>query len=182
MIIFTGPPGSGKTTQVQLLAKYLGCPWLSVGKLLRENLTDPKERAILRKGELVDSAIVIRAMEAYFSQLDLTQNELVLDGPLRRIEEVKWIIGQARIGKIKLRAIINLVIPDNLIEKRLVKRRRSDDTPEVIKERLKIFHQTHDPIIKFLKNEWEAVMDVSAQGNETEVFERVKKALGLDEA
>ena len=45
IIVFVGPPGSGKGTQCELLAKHLGVTHLSTGELFRIQMESESELA-----------------------------------------------------------------------------------------------------------------------------------------
>jgi adenylate kinase len=83
-IVLLGPPGVGKGTQAELIAKTTGLPHISSGDLLRENIKDATElgtqaQSFMNKGELVPDDLTIAMIRNRLSQPDCSQGAL-LDG------------------------------------------------------------------------------------------------------
>ncbi len=62
-VIFLGPPGAGKGTQAQELARRYGVPHLSTGDMLRENIAlgnalGEQAKPLMARGELVPDSII----------------------------------------------------------------------------------------------------------------------------
>ncbi len=67
-VIFLGPPGVGKGTQADYIAKKIGIPKLSTGDLLRESVANEtslgkEAKGYMSRGELVPDAVVIGLVE-----------------------------------------------------------------------------------------------------------------------
>lgn len=142
-ILVMGPQGSGKSTQADLLAEKFGYPHIEMGELLRNAALNNSEEAgkirdCLEKGELLpleDTAVILKNR---LSKPDC-QNGFILDGYPRNIGQVKYFLPT-------LDKVFYLDLSDEEALKRLLKRNRDDDTPELIKRRLEIFHQETRPI------------------------------------
>ena len=52
--LLIGAPGSGKTTQAQLVAERQGMHYISAGDLLRQNASEEIKANVMRRGGLVD--------------------------------------------------------------------------------------------------------------------------------
>ncbi len=83
-IVLLGPPGVGKGTQAELIAKTTGLPHISSGDLFRENIKDATElgtqaQSFMNKGELVPDDLTIAMIRNRLSQPDCSQGAL-LDG------------------------------------------------------------------------------------------------------
>ena len=76
-ILFLGAPGSGKSTQGQILAKDKGLRWISSGELCR-NSGDPKILEIIRGAKLIDDDTMGEMVVAEIRKGD-TEN-FILDG------------------------------------------------------------------------------------------------------
>ena len=177
MIIFTGPPGSGKSTQARRLAEYMGWRWLSVGELLRSSLTDPADQKLLGAGQLVPSKIMIAKLGQTLEQTGDT-DRIVLDGSLRTIEEAQWMVDQTKAGRFGVEAIINIVLADDTLKTRLTQRGRNDDSLKTIDNRLKIFHSNQNSILALLKSNGLRVVDINGEASEDKIFEDIKQSLG----
>jgi adenylate kinase len=93
ILIFMGPPGSGKGTQTDLLAKTLKIPAISAGELLRLEMKRETKigKAIKRNmdsGRLVPDKIVREVMEKRLTHPD-TKHGFILDGFPRHLKQVR---------------------------------------------------------------------------------------------
>jgi len=84
IIIFVGPPGSGKGTQATRLAKQLKLCFISTGDMLREAVSKSsvlglKAKSFMDKGGLVPDNEVISMIKERVTQKDCT-NGFILDG------------------------------------------------------------------------------------------------------
>ncbi|MCE5319325.1 MAG: adenylate kinase [Parachlamydia sp.] len=156
VIILLGPPGAGKGTQAVRLSKELGLPHISSGDLLRENVskgTDlgKKAKTYMDAGQLVPDSLVLDMLWDRVSKPDSAKGYL-LDGMPRTIPQAKAI--DEHLANAQL-IVLNLDVDDNVLVKRLLSRvsesgaKRSDDQPEVIQNRLKVYHEQTKPLISY---------------------------------
>ncbi len=94
-IIMTGPQGSGKGTQAELLAKKMGLVHLETGEMFRETAekNTPFGRKIaawINKGSLVPDNLVFKLLEQYLTKRNLERG-FVLDGSPRGLTQIKWL-------------------------------------------------------------------------------------------
>ena len=83
-ILFLGPPGAGKGTQAERVARALGIPHISTGAMLRDNVTQGTELgkqadAIMKAGDLVPDDLVVAMVKDRLGQDDAVCGYL-LDG------------------------------------------------------------------------------------------------------
>jgi adenylate kinase len=122
-ILLLGPPGAGKGTQAQFITKSLNIPQISTGEMLRAAIAAETElglqvKDVLARGELVTDEIVIALVKERISQPDCA-NGFLFDGFPRSIPQAKALIAAG----INLDAVIEIVVPDEIIIKRLSGRR-----------------------------------------------------------
>ena len=147
-VLILGPQGSGKSTQAELLAKKFHWPHVEMGELLRtaaeEDTEEGREiRSSVESGALADFESTVEILERRLSENDCSQN-YVLDGFPRNIKQIK-------LFDPLLDKVIYLTLPDEMAIKRLTKRGREDDTPEIIKQRLEIFHNETEPVLDYFR-------------------------------
>ena len=97
IIIFLGPPGSGKGTQAQLLSEKFNYKHISTGELLRkllENKNNFSEEEVaeaekINKGEMVADWLIYKLVFAEIIK-EIAQNKgVVLDGAVRRVSQAQ---------------------------------------------------------------------------------------------
>jgi adenylate kinase len=175
-ILIAGLPGSGKTTQGQLLAASLNIPIIGTGVLLREVVKkeDDFSKRIqeeMAKGEFVDDSIVSDLVKARLEEADC-QNGFILDGYPRSLE-------QLHLFDPKLEKVIYLRLSDNEVKVRLLGRGRDDDKEDVIENRFEVYHHETEPLIEYFKD-LGILSVVDGHGTVEEVQAKIKEALNLD--
>ena len=83
-IVLLGPPGVGKGTQAEIIAKVTGLPHISSGDLFRENIQNGTDlgrsaETFMKKGELVPDDVTIGMIRERLSRTDCMAGAL-LDG------------------------------------------------------------------------------------------------------
>ena len=158
VLIFLGPPGSGKGTQAEILTDKLNLNHLSVGDLLRENILNNTElgklaSSYVKSGELVPDELIIDLMDSYITNIkNKTDNSgIILDGFPRTINQAIALENKIKQLNVSIKAVINLDIPDQKILNRLASRGREDDKPELIKNRLNVYRKQTEPLLEFYK-------------------------------
>ena len=126
-VVIMGPPGSGKSTQAERLARERNLPRISTGDLLREAIeaSTPlglKARPIVEQGQLVDDATMIAILRDRLRQPD-TACGFVLDGFPRtraQAEALDAIVAERGNGPL---IVVNIVVPQDELIRRLSTRR-----------------------------------------------------------
>jgi adenylate kinase len=72
---------------------------------------------------------------------------------------------------LKLDAVLELRVPEDVLIERLMSRGRADDTEEVIRNRFRVYRDETAPLLSYYENEHE-LRTVDAVGGLDEVFER----------
>jgi adenylate kinase len=147
-VIFLGPQGCGKGTQLKLLADFLSKkdPARTVltpamGSLLRSLAQQESHaalllRRIMEKGELVEYAVSVPLFGSYLLEHLQDNQHLLIDGFPRSVEQVTFLDSAIRFYSRHEPVIIRIEISDEESLKRLSQRKRADDTPEAIRSRL----------------------------------------------
>jgi adenylate kinase len=146
-VLVTGPQGSGKTTQAQFLAGFLNVPFIGTGDLVRQRSgvqdeTGRKIKEALDSGQLADNETVSKLVAERAEKLE----GFVMDGYPRDAKQLQFYDP-------KFNKVFYLDISDEEVLNRLLSRGREDDTPDLIKERLKIYHQETEPMLASYKEQ-----------------------------
>ena len=175
MIVFFGPAGAGKSVQGQILAAREGWRWLSAGQLLRDT-HDADLLQHMQKGELVPVQRVNDIMNDAIKRAE-NIDQIILDGFPRQLEQAQWLVeNQPQHGR-AIGVVIVLEVPREELLKRLAVRGRTDDTPEAIDERLKIYRQEIYPILNYLNEQGAPVVHLNGEGTVGQVHDRIMTEL-----
>jgi adenylate kinase len=152
--IFLGPPGAGKGTQAQLIAEQFRLKHISTGDLLRKAMAEgtplgKKAQKFVNEGSLVPDELVIDLIREV---LPSNGTGFLLDGFPRTVEQAKALDEMLKTEKKKLQNVIYIELADDEATTRLLARKRSDDTAETVKNRLKVYHKQTQPVVDYYKN------------------------------
>jgi adenylate kinase len=184
-LLLIGPPGSGKGTQGQLLADRFGLDHIAAGDLLRAEVEAGtpvgKEAAdYLDRGELVPDELVIELiMPVVVAAVE--GNGYVLDGFPRSVGQALVARQMAEEAGAIPDAVIYLeVARAELVERILARARiegRSDDTAEVVHNRLEVFDEATRPLIDYYRSRG-LLHVVNGNLSEEEVTAEILAAIG----
>ena len=152
-MVFIGPPGAGKGTQAERLAKTYKMAHLSTGDMLRaarDAKTDVGLKAdkFMSSGALVPDDIIITIIAERLAQPDCRQGYL-LDGFPRTIAQAEALDAMLAEKDTPLDAVLELEVPEDELFRRLAGRGRTDDTPEVIRQRLVAYRKQTEPLLNY---------------------------------
>jgi adenylate kinase len=179
-IIF-GPPGSGKGTYTSRLKDKLGVDVIAMGDIFREIMkTDTplgkKVKGYVEKGLLVPDEVVLEVLKEHIAKIS-SKKGFILDGYPRTLDQAKALEKIAKIGVIIQLTVPEWIIIERLSTRRICKNcgeiynirylkpkkdgicdkcggplyQRSDDTADVIKERIKVYERQTEPILQHYK-------------------------------
>ena len=143
VVIVTGPPGSGKTTQAGRLSRKYNVPALSVSEILAQKFgkkAPPSLQAGIASGALVNEEAANQLMEARLLRADAGSG-FILDGYPTSEAQARFLDQVLQSQSLPAPKVIILDAPDDVVRKRMLARRQADDSPEMIDERLKEFHE-----------------------------------------
>ena len=126
-VIFLGPPGAGKGTQAQELARRYGVPHLSTGDMLRENIAlgnalGEQAKPLMARGELVPDSIILKMVAARIERPDCSFG-FVFDGFPRTVAQAQWLGELLRQHGLKQPVVVHFVIDPALLMRRITGRR-----------------------------------------------------------
>jgi adenylate kinase len=180
--VLVAPPGAGKGTQGERLARVYGVPHISAGEILRMHVArrTPTGRLVadaLEKGELVSDVVVTKAV---FDQLARAGEGFVLDGFPRTLAQAVAAEGWNFAGEFPLHAAIELQVPRDELMNRLARRAahssRSDDTRDTILHRLDVYSRDAHDLLGFYGQRGILIM-VDGTGEVDAVTKRIRARL-----
>ena len=140
-IIILGPTGTGKGTQAKLIAKLLKLNHIEIGKEFRKIANyDKYIKELISKGKLVPDNITLKLVK----NLIKNNKNFILDGFPRDLNQTKSF-------KEKIDLVLYLKTSKKNLIKRLLLRKRFDDTKKNIEERYEIFLKRTLPVINYYK-------------------------------
>jgi adenylate kinase len=152
-ILILGPQGSGKGTQAKRLADNHGIAHVATGDILRAAIAEGSDvgrrvAPILERGDLVPDDLMIELIRERLAD----EESFVLDGFPRTVPQAEALeVMLDEIGK-PLDAVLLLDVDDEVVLGRLLGRRaeegRSDDAPDVIRKRLRLYHSLTKPVVE----------------------------------
>ena len=154
-LLLLAPPGAGKGTQGERLARRFGVPHIAAGDLLRAEArgATPRGRQVAayqERGDLVPDEIVFDVLTPAVVEA-AARGGYILDGFPRTLPQAT---GAAEVGVrlgVTLDAAVYLSAPDTVLTRRLLARAsqggRTDDTADVIRHRLQLFARATGPLV-----------------------------------
>ncbi|WP_347978072.1 adenylate kinase [Microbacterium sp. ProA8] len=191
-LLIVGPQGSGKGTQGVRIAETFGVPAVSTGDVFRGAVAAGTDlgrqvKAIIEAGDLVPDELTSAVVRDRLSQQDAAEGFL-LDGYPRNVAQVMHLDEFLEGRDEQLDAVIELVVPRDesiaRISLRAAEQGRSDDTEEVIANRLAIYERETAPILEVYRTR--GIVDrIDGVGSLDEITARIIAALearGLNRA
>jgi adenylate kinase len=147
-IILFGPPGAGKGTQSTKLIEKYSLTHISTGDLFRKHLKEGTPlgklaQDYMTRGNLVPDQVVIDMVDDKIKASGEI-NGIIFDGFPRTTPQAEALDGLLRSKNAPIKVLIELVVPEEELKKRLaeraVKENRPDDAkPEVIANRISVY-------------------------------------------
>ena len=155
-VLLVAPPGAGKGTQGALIATHFGVRHVATGDLLRDHVArqtplglEVKER--LDRGELVPDEVVLDMVRDAFLEAKEQGGGYVLDGMPRNMPQARALYQVGLSLDMTADVALHLKADDDELIRRLLARaaleHRSDDSEQVIRRRLALYHEVTAPIV-----------------------------------
>ena len=158
-IVIFGPPGAGKGTQSNFIAKKFQLHQLSTGDLLRKEIKNQTRlgneiSSIINSGNLVNDDVVSVLIEKYISN-EIYKNRLIFDGYPRNLNQVTNLNKLLKKYDQEINIVLKLSVSLETIKKRILERKtlekREDDKDEIAIKRYETYEKNIDPVINFYK-------------------------------
>lgn len=183
-ILLLGPQGSGKGTQAKRIADEYGLAHIATGDMLRAAIAagsplGVRVKPIYDAGELVPDDLMIHVIRERLAEDD-AQEGFILDGFPRTMGQAEALDAMLKDISRELTVVFELQIADEDCIERLLKRAaaegRVDDTPEVIRTRLELYHEETEPLIEHYRMTGNLV-GIHAERTINEVFAEIQRTL-----
>lgn len=159
-IALFGPPGAGKGTQADLLIEKYNLHYISTGDLLRKEISEGTKlgrqaKSIIAEGGLVSDEIIVQIIEKTINE-NPDADGFLFDGFPRTYVQAYILSGLMIKLHTKLNCLISLELDEEIAVQRLLERGktsgRSDDNEEVIRNRLREYHEKTLPVLQIYKD------------------------------
>ena len=201
-IVLLGPPGAGKGTQSENIEATFGVPQVTTGDALRANKDLETEHGTPREymdaGELVPDPVV---NEIVVEALSNTEG-FVLDGYPRNIEQAEYLAEMTDVDIVPFLQVGEEELTRRLTGRRVCPEcgatyhvefeppeqdgtceeceseltQREDDTEETVRERIRVYEESTEPVVDFYRESGELV-EVDGEGSPEEVWEGLRQAI-----
>jgi adenylate kinase len=185
-IVLLGAPGSGKGTQAALMVADLDLPHISTGELLRAavkagSALGLQAKEVMERGELVSDDIMLGLIEERLGQEDV-KSGFILDGYPRNLAQAEALdallerLGQPVDEALQIDVDVDMVV--ERIARRAAEEGRSDDTEEVVRNRMKVYADQTAPVVDYYAQQG-ILSRVLGVGTIEEVFQRIQGVLQI---
>ncbi|MEU8491111.1 MAG: adenylate kinase [Actinomycetota bacterium] len=177
-LVLVGPPGAGKGTQAEQMAKRLDVPHISTGDLFRANLRDETElgreaKRYMDAGDLVPDEVTVGMVRDRLGDAD-TGGGFILDGFPRNVAQAGSLSEILSDKGLELDAVVQFDVDDEVVVQRLLGRGRSDDNEDTIRNRQRVYREETAPLLDHYRDR---LVTIDAVGEIDEITDRVFSAL-----
>lgn len=184
-----GPPGSGKGTQIKLLADKLGFLHFISSKIGQEYIKTHNDIETLKQKQRYDAGLLFDAewmfrvvkekTEEIFNDKDNCRG-IIYDGSPRTLYEAENLYDflVKLIGKENIK-IIEIDAKEEELRKRIKKRKRDIDKEEIFNVRIKVYKEETLPGLEFLKKN-HVVIKINGEQSIEDVHREIMQKLNHD--
>lgn len=189
-VLFFGPSGAGKGTQIQMLmdtlAKRSATPivYVEMGGLLREQVAGGGHTAALTNDIISAGGLMPGFMPIYLMTKRLVERftgveHVIADGVVRRTSQAEAFDEAMRFYGRPSYHVIVLELSEESTLRRLLARGRNDDTEEGIRRRIAWYKSEVEPALAVLEQKGAAIHRISGEPAPEEVHTEILAALNL---
>lgn len=184
-VVFLGPPGAGKGTQAARFAAEHGIPHVSTGDMLRaaRRAGTPiglEAKRYMDAGKLVPDEVIAGVVRERLAADDCSDGYL-LDGFPRTVPQAQLLEPLLAEQDSGLDHVVYFDVPEQELVDRLSQRvgpdgrRRADDDPEVVRNRLRVYEAETSPLVGWYE-ERGLLRRIDGVGAVEGVYERLRLA------
>jgi adenylate kinase len=143
-LVMISPPGAGKSSVANVLSKLWLIPHIAVGDTLRDHVQKRtalgvKIDELIKGGNFVDDDTINAMMKERLVDV----NDYILDGYPRTVDQAKFYLREIHHPTM----IVHLIVPEDVLIRRMLNRGRADDTEETIRKRFAIYEEVTAPVL-----------------------------------
>jgi adenylate kinase len=181
--VLFGPPGSGKGTQAAFMTQDFGLAHVSTGDMLRAEAGTGSPLGLevaplMAAGKLVPDDLIVRVIAERLNHDDVKGRGVVLDGFPRTVAQARALDAMLKGRGRDVGLILSLSVPvDDLVERllgRAHEQGRTDDTAEVIRERMHEYEKKTAPVLDHYRASGARVATIDGVGSVEDVRRRVR--------
>ncbi len=184
-VILLGPPGAGKGTQGEILAKRTGLPRISTGDVLRAAVKNNtalgvKAKRFIDDGVLVPDEVIVGLIEEVLNRPEASDG-VIMDGFPRTVAQARAVDRLLAARNATIDHVLSFEVPKHELVRRLLKRadqeERSDDTVQAIERRLDVYQKQTEPLIAMYHDRG-LLTSIQGIGSIETIASRVEEAAG----
>ncbi len=190
-IIFIGPQGSGKGTQIERLKTFMKendpsrrVVDIQTGRRFRALAAKQEGYTEMHVSETLNTGIlqplflsVVLWGDAFQNQVD-EDCHILIDGFPRTVHEAHVLESALSFYKRSPVTVIHLDTPEEVVRERMIGRAREDDTPESIEARLTWYREETLPVVSYYRSRGDTrVIDIDGTKSIDAVQQEIQTAL-----
>ncbi len=191
-VLFSGPSGAGKGTQVQMLIDALkkrdgrDVVYIEMGALLRAQIAEGSYTSkltgkIVNEGALMPAFMPIYLMAKHLVEHFTGEQHIVADAVVRRMSQAEAFDDAMRFYGRNEYHVVAIELSEDSIVKRLMARGRSDDTEEKIRRRIGWYKEEVLPTLNLLEERGATMHHIDGEPDIETIHKNIMSALGLSQ-
>ncbi len=179
ILIFLGPPYSGKDVQAKALSRKLNLPVFSMGALIREGYKNGDPKAIEGFEQYSLKGLHLpNSLKFHLLQVKLDQNKagFILDNYPATQEDLDTLSNYLSQNSLNIDKVFYITISVEEMNKRMAERGRADDAPEIILRRREEQDKDRIPVLNYFRNKG-LLVEINGEKSIAEIEQEVVEKL-----